>query len=42
MVRDGSKYKLSKVKLEALIIIHIPNKDIYEYFAHNKEMARQI
>jgi dynein heavy chain len=30
------------VKLEALIIIHVHNKDIYEYFIHDKEMARQI
>ena len=42
MARQGSKYKLPMVKLEALIIIHVHNKDIYEYFIHDKEMARQI
>ena len=42
MAREGSKYKLPMVKLEALIIIHVHNKDIYEYFIHDKEMARQI
>ena len=30
MARDGSKYKLSMVKLVALIIIQVHNKNIYE------------
>ncbi len=42
MARDGSKYKLSMVKLVALIIIQVHNKNIYEYFIHDKEMIRQI
>jgi hypothetical protein len=40
--KDSSKYILSMVKLVALIIIHIHNKNIYEYFIHDKEMVRQI
>ena len=40
MTWQGAKYKLPMVKLEALIIIHVHKKDNYEYFVHDKEMAR--
>ena len=41
MAREGSKFKLPMVKLEALIIIHVHNIDIYKYFIEDKEMQRQ-
>ena len=42
MCRADNKNKLDVVKLEALIIIHVHNLDIYKYFVNDKEMARQI
>ncbi|MCQ2816423.1 MAG: hypothetical protein MJ252_04065, partial [archaeon] len=42
MCREGnSKSKLALVKLEALIIIHVHNIDIYDYFIKDKDMQRQ-
>ena len=42
MCRADNKNKLDVVKLEALIIIHVHNLDIYKYFISDKEMVRQI
>ena len=42
MCRGDNKNKLDVVKLEALIIIHVHNLDIYKYFVTDKDMARQI
>ena len=42
MCRADNKNKLDVVKLEALIIIHVHNLDIYKYFISDKEMVHQI
>ena len=42
MCRADNKNKLDVVKLEALIIIHVHNLDIYKYFISDKEMVLQI
>ena len=42
MCRMDNKNKLDVVKLEALIIIHVHNLDIYKYFLTDKEIVRQV
>lgn len=42
MCKKDNKKKLEVVKLEALIIIHVHNIDIYDYFVNDKETVGQV